>query len=280
MPVTSLSEVTGLVSALAGKADASGIAAEVASALSAAGPFALSSHNHNGVYAPVSHTHVIADVTGLQTALDGKQASGSYEPAISAGTTAQYWRGDKTWQTLPTSAYGAHVLLPQAAGAFVSANVNATALTTVAGAANRLDMVPFIPARNVTINELAIEVTTLISPSSAHVGIYSDNNGAPNSLLASSSTALDCSTVGVKTASISNLTLTAGTIYWLACLTSSTQTLRAIAVGGLIPLAAPTSGTAISVCRRATFTFAALPSTAPATTLTSATTPWVRLRVA
>lgn len=27
---------------------------------------------------------------------------GTKEPAITAGTTAQYWRGDKTWQTLPT----------------------------------------------------------------------------------------------------------------------------------------------------------------------------------
>ena len=25
------------------------------------------------------------------------------EPAITAGTTTQYWRGDKTWQTLPTA---------------------------------------------------------------------------------------------------------------------------------------------------------------------------------
>ena len=30
-------------------------------------------------------------------------AQSSFEPAISAGTTAQYWRGDKSWQTLPTS---------------------------------------------------------------------------------------------------------------------------------------------------------------------------------
>lgn len=29
-------------------------------------------------FAPSAHTHAIADVTGLQTALDGKQASGSY----------------------------------------------------------------------------------------------------------------------------------------------------------------------------------------------------------
>lgn len=32
-------------------------------------------------FPPSSHTHVIADVTGLQTALDGKQASGSYAAA-------------------------------------------------------------------------------------------------------------------------------------------------------------------------------------------------------
>lgn len=33
--------------------------------------------------------------TDLATALSGK------EPTITAGTTGQYWRGDKTWQTLP-----------------------------------------------------------------------------------------------------------------------------------------------------------------------------------
>lgn len=35
--------------------------------------------------------------TATQTALNGK------EPTIASGTTSQYWRGDKTWQTLPTS---------------------------------------------------------------------------------------------------------------------------------------------------------------------------------
>ena len=46
-------------------------------------------------FAPSAHTHTISEVIGLQTALDGK------EPTITAGTTAQYWRGDKSWQTLP-----------------------------------------------------------------------------------------------------------------------------------------------------------------------------------
>ena len=37
----------------------------------------------------------LSNQTDLQNALNAK------EPTITAGTTAQYWRGDKTWQTLP-----------------------------------------------------------------------------------------------------------------------------------------------------------------------------------
>ena len=49
---------------------------------------------------PATHSHATSDVTGLDAALSGK------EPAISAGSTSQYWRGDKTWQTLNKSAVG------------------------------------------------------------------------------------------------------------------------------------------------------------------------------
>ncbi|WP_408096741.1 tail fiber domain-containing protein [Peredibacter sp. HCB2-198] len=50
------------------------------------------------VDADVSATANIAQskIAGLTTALDGK------EPDIAPGTNAQYWRGDKTWQTLNT----------------------------------------------------------------------------------------------------------------------------------------------------------------------------------
>lgn len=46
------------------------------------------------------HTHAIGDVTGLQAALDSKEA------VVAAGTTSQYWRGDKSWQTLDKAAVG------------------------------------------------------------------------------------------------------------------------------------------------------------------------------
>ena len=49
---------------------------------------------------PATHSHATSDVTGLDAALAGK------EPAISEGTSAQYWRGDKTWQPLTKSSVG------------------------------------------------------------------------------------------------------------------------------------------------------------------------------
>lgn len=46
----------------------------------------------------IGHEHVVADVTGLSTSLSEK------EPAVTAGTSAQYYRGDKTWATLNAAA--------------------------------------------------------------------------------------------------------------------------------------------------------------------------------
>ena len=49
--------------------------------------------NHTGLQA-------ISTITNLQTELDGK------EDGITGGTTAQYWRGDKTFQTLDKNTVG------------------------------------------------------------------------------------------------------------------------------------------------------------------------------
>lgn len=54
--------------------------------------------------APASHTHAISDVTGLQTALDGKQASGSYAAASHTHTASEVTDfnavGDARWAAL------------------------------------------------------------------------------------------------------------------------------------------------------------------------------------
>jgi hypothetical protein len=55
--------------------------------------------------------------TTVTTALSGK------EPTITSGTTSQYWRGDKSWQTLDKSSVGL-------------GNVENTALSTWAGSSN------------------------------------------------------------------------------------------------------------------------------------------------
>lgn len=47
-----------------------------------------------------SITGTLSNQTDLQSALNAK------EPSISTGTTSQYWRGDKTWQTLDAAAVG------------------------------------------------------------------------------------------------------------------------------------------------------------------------------
>jgi hypothetical protein len=49
---------------------------------------ALDGKQASGSYAAASHSHAISDVTGLQTALDGKQASGSYAAASHTHTAS------------------------------------------------------------------------------------------------------------------------------------------------------------------------------------------------
>lgn len=50
--------------------------------------------------APIIHTHEISDVNDLQNTLNTK------ENTLVAGTSSQYYRGDKTWQILNKSAVG------------------------------------------------------------------------------------------------------------------------------------------------------------------------------
>lgn len=178
-------------------------------------------------------------------------------------------------------ALGVHAKEPGlVSGSYLSQQINASAFSTIAAAANRLDLFPFIPSREIVIDELAVEVTTLIAASQAKIGIYaSDANGNPAALIAGSGN-LDCSTTGAKTAAVGPLTLNAGTIYWLAIHSSSTQTYRGIPVAALQPLGHNATLNTSYTIRRATPAFAGgLPANAPATTLTSAIAPWMRMRI-
>jgi hypothetical protein len=96
-----ISNVTGLQTALDAKATPADVTTAVASVVNAApasldtlkeladalgndANFASTVTNAIAGKAAAVHTHVIGDVTGLQTALDGKQASGSYAASVHA----------------------------------------------------------------------------------------------------------------------------------------------------------------------------------------------------
>ena len=110
---------------------------------------------------------------------------------------------------------GWHVPVTLASGQFVSQQINAIAPTTAAMAADRLDCQLFVPARDVTIDQISVEVTTIHAANNCRIGIYADNNGAPGSLLVGGVTNHDVGTTGVKAETVS-LAMTAGTRYWVA----------------------------------------------------------------
>lgn len=122
-----LSSQTDLNSALGGKADTSHT--QALSTLTQSGATSGQVATWNGsAWTPVTPsgsgavlwggiTGTLSDQTDLNSALSGKEAS------ITAGTTSQYWRGDKSWQTLNATSVGL-------------ANVENTALSTWAGTAN------------------------------------------------------------------------------------------------------------------------------------------------
>jgi len=100
-----ISDVTGLNTALLGKSD-TGHTHAYADITGKPATFPPSAHTHDwaagitgkpATFPPSAHNHVIVDVTGLQTALDGK------EPVITAGNAAHFWAGDKTWKPVPAA---------------------------------------------------------------------------------------------------------------------------------------------------------------------------------
>jgi len=78
------------------------------------------------ITATATQLNYVAGVTSaIQTQLNAK------EPTISAGTTAQYWRGDKTWQTLASapvsSVFGRTGAVTAASGDYSVGNITGAA---------------------------------------------------------------------------------------------------------------------------------------------------------
>ena len=194
----------------------------------------------------------IADVTGLQTALDARRGPGF----------------------LP--------MLP-AAGEFIGNGINASGLSTQAQTANRTVIAPFTPSRDVTIDQLGCSVSALVASSNVKCIVYaSDVNGRPSTVLRETAN-IDSGSNGTKMAAISALTLTAGTTYWIGLRASSNPTVRTVSVGSVMPLTYTTAATPLiegTLVLTETFASAAATWTYAASQHSNAQMPLILMRVA
>ncbi len=141
---------------------------------------ARSDHNHGTTYAALSHVHLIADTTGLQTALDGKAAvghthSGVYEPVDAAILRVS---GSKTQDTVTVFDANGKVVssgckvsggvlscgdaTSQAAIIFPELAVNGSNDTRIYGASSlSADVCIVLPAAQATVVNQALTISSL-----------------------------------------------------------------------------------------------------------------------
>lgn len=93
---------------------------------------------------------------------------------------------------------------------------------TLAGVADRMDLFPFVPRADLSIDRLSVNVTTAVASSLGKIVLYASNaSGQPAGLLTETGT-LDFSTTGVKEATVA-LTFRKGVTYWLGIGTTRPQ---------------------------------------------------------
>ena len=192
-------------------------------------------------FPPSSHTHVINDVTGLQSALDGKQAAGTY---VVPGDLAPYVldanvRGgaDNLAQRLSTISNFAS---PNAGGVIVGQfydnAFHGTASGTLAGTANRMDLAPFYTSVPLPIDQLGVAVSTAVAGSLLRCFIYASNaDGWPDALLYEGASDLSGAATGFVSHSLS-FTFASGRQYWVGVRFSSTTTIRAVPTASAVNL--------------------------------------------
>ena len=110
--------------------------------------------------------------------------------------------------------------------ALTTTGAGGTATGVLAGAVGRMDLFPFIPRDDITIDRLSVNVTTLIAAALGKIVLYAaDATGRPAALILETGD-LDFSTAGLKEATVAQ-TLRRGITYWIGIRHSSTATLSA-----------------------------------------------------
>ena len=110
--------------------------------------------------------------------------------------------------------------------ALTTTGAGGAATGVLAGAAGRMDLFPFIPRDDITIDRLSVNVTTLIAAALGKIVLYAiDSTGRPAALILETGD-LDFSTVGLKEATVAQ-TLRRGITNWIGIRHSSTAILSA-----------------------------------------------------
>jgi hypothetical protein len=114
-------------------------------------------------------------------------------------------------------------------GFYVSAMLVSDTYATLALVANRIYWIPFIPQRDLSVDAIAIGVVTAAAGGLVRCGIYADDGqGTPDGAPLVETIDFDASTTGTKEDTGATISLTAGTMYWLATIGSTTAAIRAV----------------------------------------------------
>jgi len=132
------------------------------------------------------------------------------------------------------------------AGFKYSVALTGAALSNTSYIANAMILSPFIPANDLTISNVSIQLITGVPSSLVKILVYADVNGRPNGLLIES-VDLDCSTGGLKTYNVV-YTFEAGKTYWIGTRLSSTNSIKSITAANSISISVnPTASSTYNV---------------------------------
>lgn len=182
----------------------------------------LARANHTG-------TQIAGTISDFAEAVDDRVAA-----LVVAGTNMTITYNDAA-NTLTFAAAGGgsgaaggalSCLVPPSGEFVMTANGSGGATTTLTGAANRIDIYPFVPQADLVVDALGVNCTTAVAGALCKVVVYDAlSNGRPGALLFESATA-DLSTVGNKVLTAS-ITFERGKTYWLGIRHSATAALSA-----------------------------------------------------
>ncbi len=203
-----------------------------------------------------------------------KLDAGAFTPTAQLGSGAAgattFLRGDQSWQVPGGGAALYDISRYRRVGATADRwyTIPNLAIAVKLQLANKLIAMPIVVPVNITLDNIAIKVTTLAA-GNARLGIYNDDgNMYPNALVLDAGT-VDTSTTGVKTISI-NQALTGNNLYWLVVVFNATPTVNGFSSGSGLPglgndntLPLPTTDTP-AIGWVADFAYDVLPATFPA----------------